>query len=150
MKPLYFKSVRSMLLFGIQYISMAVLMLSGSLNPSKWYLLIFVVAGLILGFWSIIVMGWSRLNAGPDPLPGASLVMKGPYSLIRHPMYTAILLVFIPLVINDSSLIRIIILATLIINLVFKIHHEEQNLLKEIENYGDYSRKTRRLIPWVY
>ena len=150
MNLVYIKTVKGAILFIVQYSCLVYLLLSGPVFPAGWYLQIIYAGGLFLGVWSIMAMRFSRLNAGPDPLPGLTLVDRGPYRVIRHPMYAAILMVFIPLVINDPLIPRIIVLCTLVVNLLIKLLYEEKKLDQSLESYQDYSGRTWRLIPLVY
>ena len=150
MNVFYFKTVKSVILFIIQYATLAYLIFSAEPVPSKWYLLTSYSAGLFLGLWAVFRMGITSLNAGPDPKPGARLLDSGPYRIIRHPMYAAILLVFIPLVIQSPDTIRIIVLTVLILNLLLKMNYEERLIMESMEGYRAYSEKTWRLIPYVY
>ena len=112
--------------------------------------MIFYIAGWILGIWSILAMGIGNINAGPDPLPAGRLVSKGPYAMIRHPMYAAILLVFTPLLFDHFTLARLLIMIVLIINLLLKIRYEEQQMnLSHCKKYREYSAGTWQLIPYV-
>jgi protein-S-isoprenylcysteine O-methyltransferase Ste14 len=150
MKFIYIKTPVALILFLVQYLSLACLLFSGPLYPGEWYLWPFYVSGLFLGFWSLHTMGKGNLNAAPDILPGARIVMSGPYVLIRHPMYAAIILVFIPLVLTQPLAIRILIMSILFINLLLKITYEERRLRESFRQYSAYSSRTWRLLPFVY
>jgi protein-S-isoprenylcysteine O-methyltransferase Ste14 len=150
MKLLYIKSVTGFFLFMVQYTSLAYLFFSGALYPREWFLWPPYLAGLVLGILAILAMGLGNLNAGPDILPSGKLVTSGPYRLIRHPMYTAILFVFIPLVITSYSHIRLLIFVILSLNLFLKIHYEERRMNQRFWEYSEYSSGTWRLLPYVY
>jgi protein-S-isoprenylcysteine O-methyltransferase Ste14 len=76
--------------------------------------------------------------------------MDGPYSLIRHPMYLALLLTTLPLIIDSFSLFRLLIWLILFINLILKLNYEENLLVTELDGYVEYAKKSYRLIPYVY
>lgn len=150
MKLLFIKNLSAFLLFFIQYSALAALIVTGPVLPGHPVLLVFYVGGLLLGIWAILAMGLGNLNAGPDPLPGAKLIQAGPYAWIRHPMYTAILMVFIPLLIDQFTLPRLIIMMVLTTNLLLKIRYEEKQLkLAYCNQYRDYKAHTWQLIPYV-
>lgn len=150
MRLIYIRSISALLLFLVQYSALAYLLLSGPLYPGPWYAWVFYLAGWLLGLWSLAVMGPGNLNAAPDVLPEGHLVTRGPYRVIRHPMYAAILLVLIPLVGSDPSIIRISVLILLLLNLLLKIRYEEQKLRNKFLHYKEYSSGTWRLLPPVY
>jgi protein-S-isoprenylcysteine O-methyltransferase Ste14 len=150
MRPVYIRNTYSLFLFLVQYSSLLILLLSGQIIPLQVFLMPPYILGLILGIWAIITMGSGNLNASPDVLPEGKLITSGPYKLLRHPMYSAILMVFIPLVIYNYSLFRVCILIMLIVNLFLKMTYEEQHLLKKYSTYSSYKLKTWRIIPYVF
>ena len=150
MKLLFITNLKAFLLFFIQYLSLVLLIITGPVFPGSSPLWIFYIAGWILGLWSILAMGIGNINAGPDPLPEGRLVSRGPYAVIRHPMYTAILLVFTPLFFDHFTIPRLFIMMVLIINLLLKIRYEEKQMnLSYCNKYREYSAGTWQLIPYV-
>lgn len=150
MKGVFIKNLKAFSLFLVQYLSLAMLIVTGPVFPALAPLIFFYFAGWILGIWSILAMGIGNINAGPDPLPEGRLVSRGPYAVIRHPMYAAILLVFIPLLIEYFTIPRLIIMLLLITNLLLKIRYEEKQMnLSFCKKYREYSAGTWQLIPYV-
>jgi len=79
------------------------------------------------------------------------VIATGLYGYIRHPMYTGIIIMFIPTTIALGSWWGLIPVATIPVALVLRILNEEEVLGKELPGYTDYCRKTRyRLIPFVW
>jgi protein-S-isoprenylcysteine O-methyltransferase Ste14 len=79
------------------------------------------------------------------------VITTGPYSLVRHPMYAAIsvLWVFTPLALG--SYWAVVPGAMILPILVARILNEEQVLGRELPGYAEYMRKTRyRLIPGLW
>ena len=150
MKLLFITNLKAFFLFLMQYLSLVMLIVTGPVFPSSSPLVIFYIAGWILGIWSILAMGIGNINAGPDPLPAGRLVSRGPYAVIRHPMYAAILLVFTPLLFDQFTIPRLFIMMVLIINLLLKIRYEEKQMnLSYCNKYREYSAGTWQLIPYV-
>ena len=54
-----------------------------------WPMLVIVVAAQSLRWWCIVTLG-RRWNTRVIVLPGAPLVRDGPYRLLRHPNYVAV------------------------------------------------------------
>jgi protein-S-isoprenylcysteine O-methyltransferase Ste14 len=108
------------------------------------------VVGLLLGSWAILVMSRSRLNITPVPLRGAVLVTAGPYRVIRHPMYTSLILAFFPIVYSRPDMVNIVIFTLLVVNLLFKLNYEEKLLREQFEGYECKMEGTWRLFPWIY
>ncbi len=140
----------NLLLTLIQYITL----ISFIILTPKWaatpFWLGVEIAGIALALWAIAVMKDSEINIAPAPRKNARLVTAGPYRLIRHPMYTSIVLALTPLIITHYDPLRAIILAVLYINLIFKMFFEEGLLKQYFPGYREYMKTTRRMIPWVF
>ena len=113
-------------------------------------LLLLQIAGIAIGIWAFIAMGIGNVNISPLVKQGAVLVTRGPYRLIRHPMYLAVLLVIWPLIIDQSSLPRITAGFVLTADLIIKILFEESLLKKHFSEYKTYVKTTNRLIPGIF
>jgi protein-S-isoprenylcysteine O-methyltransferase Ste14 len=108
------------------------------------------VAGGMLGVWSIVVIGTRQLRMSPEPGEDMNLVRHGPYRLIRHPMYAALLLAMLGLVLVDPRWWRATLWAVLLVVLWFKLRHEESMLLAAVPEYDDYMKQTKRLVPGIF
>ena len=106
--------------------------------------------GLGLGIWSIITMRPGNFNITPDPLSWSKLVRVGPYRIIRHPMYLALLLTTLPLIISSFSIFRLSIWIMLLLDLVLKIKYEEKLLLEAVDGYENYLNESHKIIPFIY
>ena len=82
---------------------------------------------------------------------GQQVIDQGLYGIVRHPMYSATLVLFlsIPLVLGSVSSFIIFLLYPFII--AKRIRNEEQVLAKELRGYTAYQEKVRyKLIPWIW
>ena len=82
---------------------------------------------------------------------GQTVVDTGLYGIVRHPMYTATVLLFLsmPLVLN--SLLSFVIMLLYIPIIVKRIKNEEEVLEQELKGYTEYKQKVKyRLIPFVW
>ena len=143
-------SWQSLLFVFIQFFSLGYIALTGPLFPTSNVLLLIELLGLALGIWAVLVMRIGNFNITPDPLKWSKLVMIGPYELIRHPMYLALLLTTLPLVLNHLTWVKGLIWLVLILGLLFKMDYEEGLLIDQLEGYRDYAGKSWKLIPFVY
>ena len=142
--------IKSVLFVGIQFVCLGLIAITGPLLPANAALLVIELLGLGLGIWAILTMRIGNFNITPDPLTRSKLVISGPYRLIRHPMYLALLLTTLPLVINEFDLFRFAIWLVLLVNLLLKLNYEENMLVVELAGYDQYIQKSSRLIPFVY
>ena len=80
-----------------------------------------------------------------------TVVDTGLYGVVRHPMYTATVLLFLsmPLVLN--SLISFIIMLVYIPIIMKRIKNEEEVLEQELKGYKEYKQNVKyRLIPFIW
>jgi protein-S-isoprenylcysteine O-methyltransferase Ste14 len=105
--------------------------------------------GALLGLWSARTMGES-LSPMPTPRPGAGLVDRGPYGVVRHPIYTAVIMVAVGWSLAMSSWLAAAGAALLASWLWAKSGHEERLLRASLEGYADYARRVpRRFLPFL-
>ncbi len=83
--------------------------------------------------------------------PGQQLVDSGPYAVVRHPMYTAVLLMFLSIPLLLGSWPAFVPFLAFPCILIRRIENEEQVLTVGLDGYADYKTRVRyRLIPFVW
>jgi len=79
------------------------------------------------------------------------VITTGPYSIVRHPMYTGTIVMFLFTPLALGSWWAIIAFALWPVVLVYRIFDEERVLMKDLKGYKEYCEKTcYRLIPFVW
>lgn len=79
------------------------------------------------------------------------VIDTGLYSIVRHPMYSATLLLFLSMPLILGSVYSFIIFLAYPFIITKRIKHEEEFLKKELKGYGDYMKKVKyRLIPFIW
>lgn len=82
---------------------------------------------------------------------GQTVVDTGLYGIVRHPMYSATVLLFLSMPLVLGSLLSFIIMLAYIPIIVKRIRNEEEVLEKELKGYAEYKEKVKyRLIPFVW
>ena len=79
------------------------------------------------------------------------VVSTGLYGVVRHPMYSATLLLFLsmPLVLN--SVFSFILMLLYIPVIALRIRNEEQVLERELNGYTEYKQRVKyKLIPYIW
>lgn len=109
-------------------------------------LVIIVLAGL-LGAWSGMRLG-SALTPTPVPIPGAALRTDGPYAVVRHPIYSAVLLAAVGYTVALGSWWTALILMLLTVFFVVKSRWEDR-MLRDVhgEMWTSWARTTGGLLP---
>lgn len=134
----------------------------------------FVVAGLGVRFGWYILPTWAKivgavaflaayvlyaevlrentyLSRTIEVQENQKVVDTGLYGIVRHPMYSVTLLLFIsmPIVLGSVFALPIFLVYPFII--AKRIKDEEEFLLQELEGYAEYKKKVKyRLIPFVW
>ena len=82
---------------------------------------------------------------------GQKVVDTGLYGVVRHPMYTATILLFLSMPLVLGSLLSFVIMLAYIPLIVKRIKNEEKVLRDGLEGYEEYCRRVRyRIIPLVW
>ncbi|MBE6620801.1 MAG: isoprenylcysteine carboxylmethyltransferase family protein [Ruminococcaceae bacterium] len=80
-----------------------------------------------------------------------TVIDTGLYGIVRHPMYLATLLIFLPLPLILGSFLGLIPFALYPIIIVIRIFNEEKILTEGLVGYREYKQKVKyRLIPFVW
>ena len=82
---------------------------------------------------------------------GQKVVDTGLYGIVRHPMYSATILLFLSMPLVLGSLPSFVIMLAYIPLIVKRIRNEETVLLEGLDGYTDYCSKVKyRIIPFVW
>ena len=79
------------------------------------------------------------------------VIDTGLYGVVRHPMYLATLLMFLPMPLILGSFYGLIPFALYPVIIVFRILNEEKVLAEGLLGYKEYKQKVKyRLIPFIW
>jgi protein-S-isoprenylcysteine O-methyltransferase Ste14 len=114
-------------------------------------------AGLIVQAMSLLLAVWARRHLGRNWSGEITikvdhkLVRSGPYRVVRHPIYTALLGMYAGSAAVSGELHALLGLALAAFAYVRKIRLEEAVLMESFgADYRDYSRTTRALAPGLF
>jgi len=124
----------------------------------RWLLIILETAGILFFFFGNILQCWSRVFlshsfrlGGVAPRAEDKFVTSGPYGLVRHPMYTAVLLMSLGLALLVQSIFILALFVMLAIFILLLIPEEESQLRDAYgDTYSEYRQKVKALIPFIY
>jgi protein-S-isoprenylcysteine O-methyltransferase Ste14 len=112
--------------------------------------------GTILKYLGFALLVWAGLNLGrnltplPKPKADAQLVTTGIFAWIRHPIYSALMLLTFGTALERGDLIALIFSACLAVLLEFKSRREEIWLLEKFPGYAVYRARVKKFIPSIY
>jgi protein-S-isoprenylcysteine O-methyltransferase Ste14 len=121
--------------------------LPATLSLASLPALVLILLGGVLAISAVISLRLANLSAMPEPVKQGTLISSGAYRYIRHPMYTAVLLVCWGLVFITPNLLSVGLCGLLVIVLILKIKREEALLLVAYPDYSQYRQSTGALIP---
>lgn len=79
------------------------------------------------------------------------VITTGPYSIIRHPMYIGVILMYLFMPIALGSYWALIFFIPVIALVIFRTLDEERVLLRDLKGYVEYTKKVKyRLIPGIW
>jgi len=108
------------------------------------------VSGLGLTVWARVYLGqyWS---GAVGIKVGHKLIFGGPYALVRHPIYTGMVLAFLGTILSADRMVGLLALALFTFAYVRKILIEEKWLVRQFnEEYTGYQRNVWAFIPFIW
>ena len=133
-----------------QFFLIGIMAVSSQGILNSWLGLSILAVGLLFGLWTINYNKLGNFNIRPELKDGCVLVTTGPYRLVRHPMYTSVLLMTLAMAVSTPSTLEISSFILLVMVLALKAVREERLWCVENEAYRDYMKKTKRFIPFIY
>ena len=125
---------------------------------APWLAQVLEIAGLVLtpiGYllmaWALICLGRRYQLGGNAPRKTDQLTIAGPYQLVRHPMYSAVLCISLGLACLLQSWAFLAVFVIYVVLLSGLIPVEEEGLQQAYgEPYNAYRQRVRKLVPFVY
>ncbi|MEM7334791.1 MAG: isoprenylcysteine carboxylmethyltransferase family protein [Chloroflexota bacterium] len=110
---------------------------------------VLMIAGGLLAVAGVFNLG-TNLTAVPRPKENSQLVQAGAYGLVRHPIYSGIILGALGWGCLNSSLVTIGLAFGLLLFFDIKSRQEEVWLSEKFPEYVDYQRRVKKLLPFIY
>jgi protein-S-isoprenylcysteine O-methyltransferase Ste14 len=114
-----------------------------------------VIGDLLVALGIFVMLLTFRANtyggASVEVVEGQTVISTGPYSLVRHPMYVAALVMSVGVPLALASWWGLLAVAGVIAALIWRIFDEEKLLRSDLPGYTDYTQHVRyRLMPFVW
>lgn len=114
----------------------------------------YIASGVLLFayiLWAEVLRENTYLSRTIKVEQNQKLIDKGLYGIIRHPMYTATILLFLSMPLVLGSLISFFIFLIYPVIIIIRIIDEEKVLEKELDGYINYKKRVKyRLIPFIW
>ena len=79
------------------------------------------------------------------------VIDTGLYGLVRHPMYTSTIFLFLSMPLILDSIFSFVVMLVYPIIIIYRIKNEEKVLERELEGYEEYKEKVKyRIIPFLW
>ena len=106
---------------------------------------------LSYGMYAEVMRENEWLSRSIEVAEGQKVVSTGLYGIVRHPMYTATIGMFLTMPIILGSWWAFLVMLPYVTVIMSRIKDEENLLLYELEGYQKYTEKVRwRLIPYIW
>ena len=112
--------------------------------------ILLAISSMVLFVWTLVHNKLGNFNIRPTPKSWGVLITTGPYRLIRHPMYTSVMLGAASLALMADPLLGWSAWTALALVLLVKSILEERWLREVHPGYSSYSRDSKRFLPWVF
>lgn len=114
---------------------------------SPWLGLAMVAAGVVL-----LVVAGRGLGQSLTPMPtpnGQGLVAHGVYRWVRHPIYTAVIVVCLGVAVAAGNVTCYAAVAAVCVFFAIKSRIEERDLVAAYDGYAEYGARVGRFVPGV-
>ncbi len=124
-------------------------------SPLPW---VAIYAGLALHglgnipiTWSLVINPYLEATVRIQSERGQRVITRGPYRIIRHPMYLGLIVMVSGWPLLLGSLWAYIPMITIAVLVVFRTAFEDRTLKQRLPGYAEYAARTRyRLVPGVW
>ena len=120
-------------------------------DAMSWILVALTAAGLGFTWWARIHLGWLWSDRVVKKA-GHYIVETGPYRLVRHPIYSGLILAAFATAIEREAAVAMLGAVGLTVAFYIKARREERFLRAELGEtaYDAYARRTPMLVPFVW
>jgi protein-S-isoprenylcysteine O-methyltransferase Ste14 len=141
--------IGSLIALGIAVLGIFFLFEKHFIFSSNPFTIIIQLSSVALMIWARITFGLRSFHAAANTTKG-ELVTTGPYRLLRHPIYAALIYFFWASVISYPFIETIASAFLITGGLFIRMLFEERFLLVAYDEYEAYSKRTKRIIPFLF
>lgn len=115
-----------------------------------WAIALLLFLPAALGVIKALLDLGQNLTPLPYPKQDGELVQTGMYGIVRHPLYSSILLAELGYAIGQLSLSHLGAMLLLLLLLNYKASREEVWLSDRYPDYAAYQHRVKKLIPFIF
>jgi protein-S-isoprenylcysteine O-methyltransferase Ste14 len=138
----------SVLAFAVMVGGLAILIQQDAIFASRPLTMAFQVAAVVLMLFARVTFGSRSFHAAANPTAGG-LVTSGPYAVLRHPIYAAVLYFTWATIVDHPWPLTVLGGSLITVGAIARMLIEERMLVVRYPEYRDYMRRTRRVVPYV-
>jgi protein-S-isoprenylcysteine O-methyltransferase Ste14 len=116
---------------------------------AMWLGYVFLFAGGALAVAGAVRLG-PNLTALPYPKDCDHLIQTGPYAIVRHPIYSGLILGGFGWALWVHGTLTIVWTLALFVLFDAKTRLEERWLSEKFPEYAEYRTRVKKLVPWLY
>lgn len=122
----------------------------GLQNAGSIYWLILCALGTTLGILTLCYNKIGNFSVYPEVKNEATLITRGPYHYVRHPMYTSLIAMMIGIALYNYHWLNALGEVMVVGAVINKANREEKLLLMRFPEYAKYQQKSQRFLPYIY
>ncbi|HYI46231.1 MAG TPA: isoprenylcysteine carboxylmethyltransferase family protein [Actinomycetota bacterium] len=119
-------------------------------GAARWAGLVVALFGMVITFVAQIAMGRSW-RVGVDPQEKTELVTGGPFSIVRNPIFSAMIFTALGLTLLVDNVVAAAAFLGLTVAVEIQVRAVEEPYLMKVHGrtYGDYTRRVGRFLPSI-
>lgn len=124
---------------------------TGALISNSFILVSIQVISILIIIWSRKELGVRSLDpTALSPEENSAIVMTGPYQFVRHPIYSAVSMFIWAGVISHFSIVTFCLGIVATLSATIRAVCEEKLIILNCPVYSDYTKRTKRVIPFIF
>ena len=142
------RDTNSHILVGLQLagIGLAIYAPGREQQGPEWALLVCAI-GFAFAMWTLFHNEIGNFGIYPEPKDNSKLVTTGPYEIVRHPMYFGLIVMMFGMAGYNNAWSNYVGFVMVGVAVFLKAHKEEILLLQTFEDYAEYQKSVKMLIP---
>ena len=141
--------IGSILGFGIAVMGLFFLIFNKYIISNNPIIIIIQLFSFCLMIWARITFKSRSFHLTANPTEGG-LVTSGPYRWLRHPIYAAVIYFSWACLIAFPKIEVLVAVLFITVGLFTRMLFEEKALNKAYPEYAEYSKRAKRLIPFIF